>query len=295
MGIFSRKDKSRPVHETPEKSEPAAAKIERLFAEARNLPWTESEKKVALYTELLDLIAANGTPANSAAVLRNRGIAYRSLNRFTEALKDFRAELEWAQGQSDRMRVMKCQEIIEETEAWQRKEEIAAGGGEKAEKLAAMERDQFLIWKEGPETEKAFAGFFADLTHPDPDVRAAAARILAESPPAREKLIALYRSTVDSDPGRASLSGRVLGRSAAKGSDEMIQAEIARMLFGLDVSFLPCPCVHCGRMNRGIPAPSRAPYVAYYHQDNDRGAYAIPVLCDGCGKEFYVVWDRDPR
>lgn len=270
-------------------------KIERLFKEAKDLPWEESEKKVGLYTTLLELIASSKSAANPAAVLRNRGIAYRSLKRYGEALQDFRAELEQAQNQGDRMRIMQCQKLIEETEGWQRKEEILAGGGAKAEKLQAMDRDKFLVWNDGPDADRAFESYFVDLTDADPDVRAEAARILAEPPKSQQRLIAIYQRCVGSDPQRASLAGRVLGRNAAKGSDDMIHAEIARMLYGLDLSFLPCPCVHCGKPNLGIPAPPKAPWVAYYHQDNDRGAYAVPVLCDGCGKEFFVVWDQDPR
>jgi len=276
-------------------AESVEGKIERLFAEAKALPWEDSEKKVTIYTDLLDLITKSDTSANPSAVYRNRGIAYRSLKRYAEAMQDFRAELDLAQRQGDRLRTMQCQQIIEETEASKRKDEIAAAGGEKAEKLQTMDRDKFMVWGEGLEADKAFDRYFADLTDADCDIRAEAARILGESPKAVQRLIAIYQSCRGNDPRRASLAGRVLGRNAAKGSDEMIHAEISRMLYGLDLSFLPCPCVHCGRINRGIPAPPRAPWVPYYHQDNDRGAYAVPVLCDSCGKDFYVVWDQDPR
>lgn len=86
-----------------------------------------------------------------------------------------------------------------------------------------------------------------------------------------------------------SLAGRVLGRKIIKGPDEFISAEIARIYYGINVSFISCSCVYCGHLNKGIAAPANGPCVPYYHQKNDKGAYAVPVLCDRCGKTFFVV------
>ena len=66
-------------------------------------------------------------------------------------------------------------------------------------------------------------------------------------------------------------------------------------MFGIPVSFIPCFCIHCGHLNRGIAAPPNAPVVGYYHQTDDKGVHTVPVLCDKCGKEFFVAWDKDPN
>ena len=127
-----------------------------------------------------------------------------------------------------------------------------------------------------------------------PDARAQASRLLADSSEAVRKLISIYEESLTSDPRRANLAGRVLGRKIAKGSNDMISAQIVQAFYGIAASFIPCPCALCGHFNRGIPAPPRGPMVPYYTQEDSEGAYAVPVLCDKCGKEFFVVWDIDP-
>jgi hypothetical protein len=68
------------------------------------------------------------------------------------------------------------------------------------------------------------------------------------------------------------------------------------MFFGIPVAFAPCVCGHCGEVNDGIPVPEKGLYIGYYGQkDTERGAYTLPVLCDFCGKTFFIAWDTDPR
>ena len=166
--------------------------------------------------------------------------------------------------------------------------------GENASKLNDMQEQAHGLWLSGPDFDRAFNSLFADLVNDDPDIRAEASRLLADARNALQKLISIYQECLHSDPQRASLAGRVLGRKLAKGSDDMIHAENALIMYGFSASFIPCPCVHCGYFNRGIAAPPGGPMVPYYHQSDDKGAYAVPVLCDKCGKEFFVVWDTDP-
>lgn len=165
----------------------------------------------------------------------------------------------------------------------------------KTSKLKYMEEQADGLWRSGPEFDRAFNSLFRDLESDDPDVRAEALQLLADARNALQKLVSIYQECVNSDPRRASFAGRVLGHKVAKGSDELIHAEIAQLMYGISVSFIPCPCVHCGHLNRGIAAPPSGPMVPYYHQSDDKGAYAIPVLCDKCGKEFFVVWDTVPE
>lgn len=272
-------------------------RINRLWESAKKLGWSdaEREKAVAIYTELLGLVDETSASFNVCAIFRNRAIAYRSLKNYDAALEDLAHELEIAQTRGDGLRIMECQKIIEETREWKRKAEIEVSGGEKAKKFGAMEQQAHKLWGAAPDADAAFESLFADLEDDDPDVRAEASRLLADSPNAIRKLISVYQECLNSDPRRASLAGRVLGRKVAKGSDDMIHAQIAQMRYGISASFIPCSCVHCGHLNRAIAAPPNGPMVPYYHQSDDKGAYAVPVLCDKCGKEFFVVWDMDPR
>lgn len=51
-----------------------------------------------------------------------------------------------------------------------------------------------------------------------------------------------------------------------------------------------------GAQNIGIPVPERGLYIPFYGQsDNTRGVYTLPVLCDYCGKEFFIAWNDEPR
>jgi tetratricopeptide (TPR) repeat protein len=272
-------------------------RINRLWESAKKLGWSdaEREKAVAIYTELLGLVDETSASFNECAIFRNRAIAHRSLKNYDAALEDLARELEIAQRRGDQMRVMECRKITEETQEWKRKAQIQAGGGEKASKLKAMEEQEHGLWRGEPDFDRAFNSLFADLENDDPDVRAEASRLLADAGKALRKVISVYRECLNSDPRRASLAGRVLGRKVAKGSDDMIHAQIAQVMYGISASFIPCSCVHCGHLNRGIAAPPSGPMVPYYHQSDDKGAYAVPVLCDKCGKEFFVVWDTDPR
>lgn len=274
-----------------ERAESPDERINRLWESAKKLGWSDAdrEKAVSTYTELLGLVDENSTSYNVAAIFRNRAMSYRSLKKYDAALEDLTKDLEIAQRRGDRLRVLECQKLIEETRAWKREAEITASGGEKAAKFQAMDQQGHMLWRTESEADTAFESLFADLENDDPDVRAQASRLLADAPNAVRRLISIYQGCLTSDPRRASLAGRVLGRKIAKGSDDMIPTQIAQMMYGIAVSFIPCPCVHCGHFNRGIAAPPSGPMVPYYHQEDDQGAYAVPVLCDKCGKEFFVV------
>lgn len=269
-------------------------RINRLWESASELGLSdeEQEKALGVYTELLTLIDEQSTTYNVCAILRNRAIAHRSLKNYDAALEDLARELEIAQRRDDHMRVMECRRIMEETQEWNRKAQIQAGGGDKASKFKDMEDQANGLWRSDPDFDRAFNSLFADLENDDPDVRAEASRLLADARNALQKLVSIYQESLNSDLRRASLAGRVLGRKAAVGSDDMINAQIAQMMYGISASFIPCSCVHCGYLNRGIAAPPSGPMSAYYTQSDSKGAYAVPVLCDKCGKEFFVVWDR---
>ncbi len=140
-----------------------------------------------------------------------------------------------------------------------------------------------------------FENLFADLTNKDLNIRAEAVSQLINNNDAIPKLVSIYRSYWQSDPRRATLAGRILGRKLQSGNmpTDFIHAKTSQIVFGLFISFIPCVCAYCGHMNAVIPAPPAAPQTPYYAQKNSEGAYAVPVFCDKCGREFFVVWDID--
>jgi hypothetical protein len=76
----------------------------------------------------------------------------------------------------------------------------------------------------------------------------------------------------------------------------MIHAETSAIALGVAVAFTPCICGHCGKLNVGIPVPEGGLYTPFYAQKDDTNcAYSLPVLCDYCGREFFIAWDSDPR
>ena len=52
-------------------------------------------------------------------------------------------------------------------------------------------------------------------------------------------------------------------------------------------------CEHCGKSNKTNQWPTNGDSVPFYYQD-EPGDYNLPVICPHCGKEWYVVWDKNP-
>lgn len=271
-------------------------RIDRLWEDARKLGRSDAEQQraIGIYTELLTLVDEQSTENDMCAFLRNRAIAHRSLKNYDAALEDHARELEIAQGRSDHMRVMKCRDLIEESKELKREVQIETAGGDKAARLHAMEEQGRRLWHGGPVFETAFGSLFADMENRDPDVRFDASRLLAKNSEALQRLVSIYQECVNSDPWRASLAGRVLGRQF-RNDIIMTNAATTQRMYGISASFIHAPCVHCNHRNRGISAPPNGSSECFYAQNDDKGVYAVPVLCDGCGKKFFVVWDSDPR
>lgn len=278
-------------------NETLAGRIERLWNSALKLGWSNDElqKAISIYTELLTLVDKNSTTFNVCGLFRNRAMAYRGLENFDAALKDLAQELEIATKRNNRLRVWDCKEIIEETRRLKRNAEIQQTGGNIAEKFQLMEQQADKFWGYGPDADAAFESLFAELQNNNPEIRAEASRLLSDKTTAISKLISIYEQCMNTDFNKACLAGRVLGRNIDKGRYEMIPAQTVQLSYGIDASFISCTCIYCGHLNNGIAAPPNGPMVGYYHQKNNEGAYAIPVLCDKCSKEFFVVWDMDPR
>lgn len=278
------------------KGEALDNRIEKLWKNANRLGWSKvnCKKKVSIYTEILGLVDKS-SKYNACSSLRNRAISYRILKRFDEALKDLRKELEIAQKIGDQWRVVECQRTIEETLQLKHKDEVEADDGEKATKFRAMKQQVDKLLMSSPKGEAAFESLFTDLANDDVDVRAEASRLLADSPHALNKLANVYQEFLRKNPRKSVLAGRVIGRKADMGKGVIVHAKIG-LAYGIQAAFTPCGCGHCGKLNSGIPVPEGGLYIPFHAQKNDKGAtYALPVLCDYCGKEFFIAWDSDPR
>lgn len=66
-----------------------------------------------------------------------------------------------------------------------------------------------------------------------------------------------------------------------------------------DVRCIGFGCPHCGVEITRAPMswPAHGNMVPFYAQEDlyRAGAYHIELICRGCGKTVYVVWDDDPR
>lgn len=63
---------------------------------------------------------------------------------------------------------------------------------------------------------------------------------------------------------------------------------------------MKCVCAHCGRLNENIGSPINAMSIPFYAQTEEEtkeqpGAYNMKHTCHFCSKEFYIVWEIDPR
>lgn len=274
-------------------------RIKALLRRAEKIKWpnADNQQLASICTELLALLDEDSPYVLYA--LRQRAVALNLLGDYDAAIQDIQRELEIRQqGRStgsmvNELYLSECQDFLQETLDRKRRAEVEASGSETARKLKAMEQQSRGLG--GPDADAAFDSLLADLQNGDPDVRSEASRLLADHPSAVKRLISIYRECLDSDPRRASLAGRVLGRKVAGASSEIVSAQSTQRWYGLAASFITSTCVHCGALNRGIPAPPSAPWVPYYHRANGDGAYVVPVLCDQCGKEFFVAWETDPR
>jgi len=59
-------------------------------------------------------------------------------------------------------------------------------------------------------------------------------------------------------------------------------------------------CPYCGRPNSVSSWPPNGDYAAFYCQTKENtektpGVYRVPVNCRHCKKDWFVVWDEDPR
>ena len=59
-------------------------------------------------------------------------------------------------------------------------------------------------------------------------------------------------------------------------------------------------CAYCSKTNTAPTWPTNGDMVSFYCQTKERtdeapGAYRVLVHCPHCAKDWFVVWDDDPR
>lgn len=257
---------------------------------------TEGTRRVSILTEIIGSVDPECTAISLGTVYYQRAVTHRILEKRDEALTDLRKAVEYAERRGETNLVWDCQRIIEEVRIEQREHEIKTSGGEKAAKFRDMERTVYVAAKQGSEGEKAFDSIFADLENTDPDIRDQASYLMTEERGlVFKRLLNTYIECQTSNPRRASLAGRVLGRGIVKKRQMDIEPSEGMAYYGIPVSFLSCCCAHCGFINTGIAAPPNGLRTSCNCEGNPRGTFSVPVLCEKCGREFFIVWDRDPR
>lgn len=290
--VSSRDQVQPPQPETPQQ------KIRRLWQTARTAGLTPAKRQKAIdaCSELLEIISPNDPKNDRGDVLRNRAMYYRMLKKYDQAIEDLQQEMELAQNKKLQDRINMCHKLIEETRQLQRRREITNEGGQKAQLFNDMQSQAQQLWDNKPDSNDAFDWLFQKLQHPDADVRAEASRLLAEPPNSLEKLANIYRNQQRDNPKAASLAGRVLGRKLDINYPNTSPAQVAKLMFGTSLDFLSLPCLHCGFANHAIPIPPNAKELPFRRQLHDKDAeYIVSVICDQCGKEYFLAWDQKPE
>ena len=59
-------------------------------------------------------------------------------------------------------------------------------------------------------------------------------------------------------------------------------------------------CAYCNKTDTATSWPRNGDAVPFYYQTKERtdekpGAYRVRMHCPHCGKDWFVVWDEDPR
>lgn len=107
---------------------------------------------------------------------------------------------------------------------------------------------------------------------------------------ARKEVLSIKNSRVDQEKGEE-------GKRRPDSSTGKSPSESKRALsqFAHQVR-----CAYCFQTNNVPTWPPKGDYVPFYCQTKERteeapGGYRVGVHCSHCGKDWFVVWDNDPR
>ena len=256
------------------------------------------EPRIAACTELLGLLTDDSTSPSKGDAYKARADSYASHNQYAESVEDLTSAAVF-------YRQKKNWEAVEKCEAQMRicnnlmKHATLDPASPKARLWWNIQPSN--VWDMKAWTEEKMHALLAYLGDPDPDIRARANQIVANLPFYANRtlvdwLISFYRDHLEGDERYTGLRAlRQIGRLMHMAPTDSIPFEISLLKFGVTCAFANCTCAFCGWLNTGIPVPAGGLVLPYYAQKDDRGAYAVPAICDHCNKEFYVVWDANPE
>lgn len=168
-----------------------------------------------------------------------------------------------------------------------------------AYKLSKGDETSFRVYlkDECLKNEEVFQKLFSLLSSDDLNIRKEVTEIFQNNPKLFPKLIDIYEKNIRLNPKIGVLAGRILGRYIFKKFPKdvwSIPGETSQIALGVNISFVNCICANCGNVNFGIPVPSKGRSGFYSQKDTLFGKFHLPVLCDYCGKEFFIAWDDNP-
>jgi hypothetical protein len=185
-----------------------------------------------------------------------------------------------------------AERVVAEKKGWG----IARASQRKIDEMVAL-REKLAEFSGDPVAmEVAFDELFNRLDDPDPDVRGDVKGSLASNRYSVRPLWAIYNELLDTEPRKAVLAGRTLGHRLNPRGVSRVPVGTTMTKLGMPIAFITCNCAHCGHPNPNIPVSQRGAKLACtVRRESGSAPYAVPVLCDFCGNDFYVLWDEDPR
>jgi len=185
-----------------------------------------------------------------------------------------------------------AERVVMEKKGWG----IARASHAKIDEMVALREKLAEFSADSVAMEVAFDELFVRLDDPDPDIRADVRGSLASNRYSVRPLWAIYNELMETEPRRAVLAGRVIGHRLNPHGLSRVPVGTTMTKLGVAIAFISCACPNCGRENPNIPVPQRALDLQFEGRLTAEGAaFALPVICDFCGSEFYVAFGEDPR
>lgn len=277
----------------------APMRVQSLWKQILEYKIKDKDAEIAACTELLRLLSENSKSPDKRGVYTARANCYTALKQYDQAVEDHaraaefcRHKKDWyeAQKSEDRMRWINNQKVFDSLDTSSPKAQLIWGLD-----YGYGYSDRATI------TEDKIHKLLAYLGDPDPDIRAKANSVVSRVPFHSDRrftdwLISFYRRHMEG-PGRyAGLRAlRQLGRMMYLSPEDCVPLEVSLVKYSVTRAFTGATCAFCGWPNTGIPIPPKGLYLPFYSQKDDKGAYAVPAICDRCGNEFYLVWDQVPE
>jgi hypothetical protein len=185
-----------------------------------------------------------------------------------------------------------AERVVIEKKGWG----IARASRSKIDEMVALREKLVEFSADSVAMELAFDELFSRLDDPDPDIRHDVKGSLASNRYSVRPLWSIYNELLETEPRRAVLAGRAFGHRLNPHGLKKIPVSTTMLKLGVPVAFVSGDCAYCGRTNPNVPVPQRALELTYEGRRTADGApYALPVQCDFCGNDFYLVFSADPR